>query len=114
MFFSLREVSSLNSRQSGLIEEKMLTCFTCPVIITSETPSRLKMSISFPSCPMLIQWKEVRQLREFRRGFVLDGNNDHLVTFPASRLERQGREAAVTRRSSRIVEVLDYGKLDLT
>ena len=49
------EASSLTSRQSGTIDEKILACFTWPHITTSVMPSFFRMSISLLSCPSEIQ-----------------------------------------------------------
>ena len=57
VFFSRSDASSLNSRQSGRIEEKMLACFTCPAIMTSVMRSSLQISISRLSWPSEIQWQ---------------------------------------------------------
>src|ERR1035438_9975123 len=51
VFFQGSVASSLASRQSGRIDEKILACFTWPAITTSVMPSSLRMSISLLSCP---------------------------------------------------------------
>ncbi len=57
VFFSLSEASSLNRRQSGRMEEKIWACLTCPAMMTSSMPSRLRMSMSRLSSPSEIQWQ---------------------------------------------------------
>src|SRR5689334_11250127 len=56
VFFASSDISSLAKRQSGTMDEKILTCFTCPHIITWRIPSCLQISISLPRAPKEIQW----------------------------------------------------------
>ena len=45
------ESSSFASRQSGLMEEKICLCLTCPAITARVTPAALKVSMSFDNSP---------------------------------------------------------------
>ena len=87
--------SSLTRRQSGRMEEKILACFTWPHIMTSVMPSCFRMSISLLSWPREIQWQRGGQRFDFRRGFLLDGDDGDVVAEAPRAFEREQREAAV-------------------
>ena len=75
VFFCGSEASSLTSRQSGTMREKILACFTCPDIMTSVMPSSLQMSISLLSCAERDPVAARGQRLDFRRGFLLDARS---------------------------------------
>ena len=77
VFFASSDVSSLNSRQSGRIEEKILTCFTCPHIITCGMPSSCRISMSLPSAPAISNGSAGANCLDFGRGFLFDRDHNH-------------------------------------
>jgi hypothetical protein len=51
VFRALSRASTDISVRSGMMPEKIFTCFTWPAITARDTPAALRILMHFPSCP---------------------------------------------------------------
>ena len=98
VFFDGSAASSLTSRQSGRMEEKIFACFTWPAIMTSVMPSACRSRSACSAAPSEIQWQRGAERLHFRRGLLLDRDRDHFMPESRARFRARGSGSGRSRR----------------